>query len=256
MGQWRMIPFIGRIALCALLGMAGIAAPSRARVAHTCPADPVLAPLVLPHLRAALTEGHEGIVVALGSSSTEGLRASTLSRTYPAVLQAELSAALPGWHVAVINRGIAGQDAPRELDRIEADVIAIRPQLAIWQVGANAALRGADPEAFRRLVRAGVERLQRAGIDVVLMDNQRAPRILAKAGDAALDRVLADVARKSGAGLFSRDRLMAGWESTGVSPAAFIAADGLHHNDDGYRCMARSLAREILTALMPEAASN
>jgi acyl-CoA thioesterase-1 len=248
--------FPGRNWVFALLVAAGAAAPSHARAVRACPPDPSLPPLTLPHLRAAMAEGHQGIIAALGSSSTEGLGASRLSRSYPAALQAELSAALPGWHVAVINRGIAGQDAPRELERLEADVIALRPQLAIWQVGANAALRDADPEAFRRLVLAGVERLHRAGIDVVLMDNQRAPRILAKAGDAALDRVLADVARQSGASLFSRDRLMAGWESTGVAPAAFIATDGLHHNDDGYRCMARSLARGILAALIPEAASN
>lgn len=233
-----------------------MALPARAPASAPCPPDPALAPLALPHLRAALDQGRQGIIVALGSSSTEGLRASSLSRTYPAVLQRELSAALPGWHVAVVNRGIAGQDAPRELDRLEADVIALRPQLAIWQVGANAALRHDDPEAFRRLVRTGVERLSRAGIDVVLMDNQRAPRILATTEDMVLDRTLAAVARQSGANLFSRDRLMAGWESAGVAPAAFIADDGLHHNDRGYLCVARSLAREIVAALRPETASN
>lgn len=194
--------------------------------------------------------------MALGSSSTEGARASTLSHSYPAVLQGELSSALPDWHVAVINRGIGGQDAPRELDRLDSDVISLHPQVAIWQLGANAALRDADPEAFRRLVTAGVDRLQHAGIDVVLMDNQRAPRILATGTDEAFDRVLAEVARDSGANLFSRDRLMAGWESAGFAPAAFIASDGLHHNDFGYRCVARTLARGFLSALRPLTASK
>ena len=53
-------------------------------------------------------------------------------------------------HIAVLNRGIGGQDAPEELARLQADVIAVRPQLVIWQVGANGAMRNADPAEFRR----------------------------------------------------------------------------------------------------------
>jgi lysophospholipase L1-like esterase len=222
-----------------------------ARAATSCPADPPMPPLHLPHLRAALAAGEEAIIVALGSSSTRGVMASNAGRTYPAELQAALSEAMPNRHIAVINRGISGQDAPRELARLEADVIALRPQLVIWQVGANAALREADPVAFRRLVGEGVERLQKAGIDVVLMDNQRSPRILASGDDAEFDRTLAELARADNVGLFSRDRLMVAWEHEGAPPAEFVAADQLHHNDRGYLCVARALAEAILADVSP-----
>ncbi len=52
----------------------------------------------------------------------------------------------------MINRGIGGQDAAEELARLDADVLAIRPQAVIWQVGANGALRNVDPALFHELV--------------------------------------------------------------------------------------------------------
>ena len=181
--------------------------------------------------------------------------ASTPARTYPAELQAALSAALPDRHVAVINRGVGGQDAARESQRIEADVVAVRPQLVIWQVGANAALRHADPVAFRQMVGSGIARLQAAGIDVVLMDNQRSPRILAAVEDSRSSIThWRNWRRDRGRPVF-RDRLMLSWAKSGAAPADFIAADDLHHNDRGYLCVARALAMEIVAATAPVALS-
>ncbi len=234
-----------------VIAAAGIVVPTNGRAAGACPANPPLPPLHLPHLRAALAAGEQAIVVALGSSSTQGAMASNPGRTYPAELQIALSEAMPNRHVAVINRGIGGQDAPSENARLAADVIAVRPQLVIWQVGANAALRNADPVAFRRLVDDGIRQFQEAGIDVVLMDNQRSPRILATASGATFDRTLAELAHTDGTGLFSRDRLMAAWEQEGAPAREFIARDHLHQNDRGYLCVARALAEAILADVFP-----
>lgn len=226
-----------------------------AQAAESCPSIPPGPALSLPHLRSALARGEQAVIVALGSSSTEGVMASDPGHSYPAELQEILSLALPHRHVAVINRGIGGQDARREFARLEADVIAIRPQLAIWQVGANAALRSDDPAEFRRLIAEGVAKLQNAGIDVVMMDNQRSPKILASSLGLTFDRTLAEVARQAGVGMFSRDQLMLSWEHAGVAPAMFLASDGLHHNDLGYRCVAEALATEIAAAVTPPSLS-
>jgi hypothetical protein len=40
--------------------------------------------------------------------------------------------------IDVLNRGIIGEEAPQELTRMRADVIAEAPVLTIWQVGTNA----------------------------------------------------------------------------------------------------------------------
>ena len=242
-------PAIRVLAIGALaIGLIAATTPARAGELP-CPPDPPMPALALPHLRAALAAGRPAVIVALGSSSTKGVMASGPEETYPAELQDVLDAALPGGRVRVVNRGIGGQDARREVARMGPDVLALHPQVVIWQVGANAALRGGDPLAFRRLVTAGVSRMQAHGIDVVLMDNQRSPRLLASPEDAVFDRALAEIAWHTGAGLFSRDRLMRGWARAGDPPGLFIAVDSLHHNDRGYACVARALAGAIETGL-------
>jgi lysophospholipase L1-like esterase len=202
----------------------------------------------LPHFHSAIATRTEGVIVALGSSSTVGTMASDLAHSYPAVLQTLLNKELSGAHVAVINRGIGGQDAPEELARLDADVIAVRPQLVIWQVGANGAMRDADPLEFHRMVVDGVNRLIKAGIDVILMDNQRSPKVLAAVEHIVLEDALRHVAQETGVNLFSRSHLMDAWSDEGSKPGLFIASDGLHQNDLGYLCVTQSLAREIAAA--------
>lgn len=232
--------------VCCLIG---IVAPGVSQAGGSCPSDPTMDRLHLPRLREAIAARAEGIIVALGSSSTQGVMASDSGHTYPAILQATLNKALPNAHFAVINRGIGGQDAPEELARLEADAIAVRPQLVIWQVGANGAMRHADPFEFHRLVEEGVNRLLKAGIDVILMDNQRSPRILAASEHIVLEDSLRKVAHETGANLFSRSRLMDSWSDEGAKPALFTASDGLHHNDLGYFCITDVLARQIVAAV-------
>jgi acyl-CoA thioesterase I len=229
--------------------LTSLLAPVTGSAGTTCPNDPAMAQLSLPHLRAALAARTEGLIVALGSSSTEGVMASDSAHTYPAVLQSTLNRILPGAHFAVINRGIGGQDAPEELARLDTDAIALHPQLVIWQVGANGAMRHADPVEFHRMVEEGVNRLLRAGIDVILMDNQRSPRLLAAVDHIVLEDSLRHVAKETGVNLFSRSLLMDAWADEGAKPGQFTASDGLHHNDLGYLCVSQALARQIVAGV-------
>jgi acyl-CoA thioesterase I len=228
--------------------VAGLLVPLTAQ-AGACPADPSMAKLSLPHLRAVIAAGSEGVIVSLGSSSTQGVMASDTAHTYPAILQSALNKALPSAQFAVINRGIGGQDAPEELARLDTDAIAVRPQLVIWQVGANGAMRHADPSEFHRMVEEGVYRLIKAGIDVILMDNQRSPRVSAAVDHIILEDSLAEVAQETGVNIFSRSHLMDFWSDQGAKPGMFIASDGLHHNDLGYLCITQSLAHQIVNAV-------
>jgi acyl-CoA thioesterase I len=228
-----------------------ISAPSRAESTAICPADPTMEPLRLPHLQAAIAARKQGVIVAIGSSSTEGIMASDLGHSYPAVLQDALNHAMPTANLVVINRGIGGQDAPEELLRLDADVLAVRPQLVIWQVGANGAMRHADPSEFHRMVVEGVERMRKAGIDVILMDNQRSPKVLAAVEHIVLEESLRHVVKETHQNLFSRSHLMDAWADEGAKPGLFTASDGLHHNDLGYECMARALSRQIVAAVAP-----
>ena len=232
--------FFGAL-VATLLAIAGVQAGE-------CPESRV-PPLSLRAVRAALQANNEVTIVALGSSSTQGWHSTDLAHSYPAILQAELSAALPHSHVAVLNRGVGGQDAAEMVQRLERDVVAMQPSLVIWQVGANGAMRGANPEEFQRLVSGGVRRLQSAKMDVVLMDNQRAPKILASPDHIRIDQALADIAAQAGAGLFARGALMDRWQRDGHPYTEFVSDDGIHHNDLGYRCIAKALAASIVDGL-------
>jgi lysophospholipase L1-like esterase len=151
---------------------------------------------------------------------------------------------------------VGGEDAPEEVARMDTDVLAVRPQLVIWQVGSNSVLRSADPAVFKRLVSAGIDRLHKAGADVIVMDNQRAPELLSKPEHLIMDQALAEVAAAKGASLFARGSLMAAWQRAGEPYGTFISSDGLHHNDLGYRCVAESLAGVITAGLGPDHAAK
>ena len=177
--------------------------------------------------------------------------ATSRADSFPAQLQQDLEQAFPTAHFAVINRGIGGEDAAEEVLRLDADAIAVKPSIVIWQVGANGAMRDSDPAVFRKLVSAGISRMQAAGIDVVLMDNQRSPMILSAPEHIVLDQTLQDLAKQYNISDFSRGALMDTWMNNGAPYDLFIAADGLHHNDLGYHCLAKALAVSMIDGLTP-----
>ena len=225
------------------------ASPAGSPVPGTCPPSPDLPLPRLPHTRAALATNQPILIVAIGSSSTRGWMATDVGHSYPALLQRYLNDNVPHISAAVINRGIGGQDAPEELARLETDVLAIRPQLVIWQAGANGAVRDESPATFKHLMQEGITQLKAAGADVILMDNQRSPKILASADHVLLETAIREVAQLSGVNMFSRGALMDAWAGAGAPNEDFIAADGMHMNNRGYTCLALALGRTIAAAL-------
>lgn len=235
---------IGGLALLAL------PLPGRAAAAE-CPAAP-LQSLSLPATGAAMAAGGAVSIVAFGSSSTEGFAASGPAATYPARLEVRLREALPGHPITVLNRGRGGEEVEEMMRRLQGDVMEASPTLVIWQAGSNAVLRGMAPALYRERVEAGLGRLRAAGIEVVLMDNQEAPRLQAMPeANARILALTAETARERGVPLFSRSALMRRWQEEGVPPTAMIGPDGLHHTDLGYDCVAAALARSIVAALRP-----
>jgi acyl-CoA thioesterase-1 len=195
-----------------------------------------------------ISSGMPLTIVAMGSSSTVGVGASSPARSYPSQLEQELHERFPGVEIRVINHGVSGQDVPEEFNRLGRDVIAEHPDLVIWQVGTNAVLRRDDLIADEEMIGQGVASLKERRIDVVLMDLQYAPRVLARPAVAEMERLLVDIANRTQVGLFRRFAIMEEWEHTRqLTPDSAIGADGLHMTDVGYGCLADQLA-EALTA--------
>lgn len=227
------------VALC-LMFRAGFAAER-----DVCSAPPGGIAIVPPleHVAARLASGGSLTIVAVGSSSTAGIGASGPEFTYPSRLEAELRARFPTLEVHVVNRGKGGEDAPEELARLASDVVALHPDLAIWQVGTNAVLRRDDLAADAEWMREGVDLLTRSGIDVVLMDLQYAPRVLTRSAYQQMENLVAEIADRAHVGLFRRFALMRYWQRSHPSDApAMVGADGLHMTDAGYGCLAADLA--------------
>lgn len=239
--------------LAGLLFLAvAIAAPAAARAeeaaAPSCPVVPQAA-LVVPRFAEAVARGAVHIV-AFGSSSTAGAGASSPSHAYPAQLERQLRRALPGVRVTVTNRGIGGEDARQMIARIGPQVLAESPDLVIWQLGANASLRSLGTENFRQRLDEGLAQFLGSGVDVVLMDNQRAPRIDARPGHGIYDAILRQAAANhAGVELFRRGMLMDALATHGVSTAELVGADGLHHTDRGYACVAEALTHALVAGL-------
>ena len=208
------------------------------------------------HFRERIAQGKPLKIVAIGSSSTSGAGASSRAATYPARLEAELKARLPGLPITVLNKGIGGEEAPQMVARFEADVFEEAPDLVLWQVGSNSVLR--DHPTPGETLRQGVERLKDSGAEVILINPQYAPKILAKPGIEQSVDVITATARDAEVGLFDRFAAMRYWSETEKLPFdQFITADGLHMNDWGYACVAKLVANAILdgTQLPPATAA-
>lgn len=211
----------------------------------------------LPNTARAIRRGRELVIVAIGSSSTEGVGASDPAHSYPARLAEELRRRWPRLAVTVVNKGVGGEQAAQMLGRFERDVLPYRPQLVIWQTGSNQVLRGGDVDAYTRTVRKGIGRLQAARIDVVLMDLQFAPRVLARPTHLVVVDSIGAVANDLKVAVFRRFAVMRHWVTSGQYRVEdVISRDGLHMNDASYGCIARLLADSLATAAREEASRD
>ena len=236
------------LALAATLAFAAGSANAADAGPAGCAAPPALMVIEPAETRVAARIDHREklTIVAVGSSSTQGAGASAPGLSYPSRLEAALRERFPGVDIRVINRGKGGEDVPEELARFERDVIAERPDLVIWQVGTNAVLRRDDLTADRELIERGVAQLKQSGSDVVLMDLQYAPRVLARPTHTEMEQLIATVAERAQIGFFRRFEIMRHWERMQQADAPkMIGPDGLHMTDRSYGCLADKLAEGL-----------
>jgi lysophospholipase L1-like esterase len=203
----------------------------------------------LPRLGRLLARGKPIKIVALGSSSTYGAGASTSSASYPSRLAEDLARRFPGHDITVLNRGVNGDEIAGMLARLDIAVIAEKPDLVLWQAGTNSVLRDKAVPPHASLLHEGLARLKATGADVVLIDPQYAPRVLAKPNVGGMVSLMAATAKAEHVPLFHRFDLMRHWyEADHLSFETFVSADGLHMNDWSYACLAKALGMAIAEA--------
>jgi lysophospholipase L1-like esterase len=168
-------------------------------------ADPLQYPL--PHFAERLASKEAVKIVAIGSSSTAGEGGIA---PYPERLQEMLRQTYPNSEINVINKGVSGQEAPDELQRMKA-VIDEKPALTIWQVGTNAVWKDQNLDQVDTAIKTGLRLLNNQPMDVILMDLQYAPAILTNNKIGATRRMMsliADAAAAADVSVFRRFDMM------------------------------------------------
>jgi len=238
------------VAAAALL--AAVTWPPQARAASPgCDAPLDMVRLANPLTRVAqkLASGAPITIVAIGSSSTEGAGASTPTATYPSRLQVELGQRFRGHAIKVINRGVGGEEIGDMLKRFDQAVIAAKPDLVLWQLGTNSVLRDHAITDHGAAIRAGIGKIRASGADVVLIDPQYSPKVIAKPEAPQMVALIAMTAKREDVDLFPRYDVMRRWrEIDHMEFKTFVSADGVHMNDWSYACLAKGLSTAIAEA--------
>ena len=205
----------------------------------------------LPNTARAIRHGKALVIVAIGSSSTQGVGASDQAYAYPVLLAEELRRRWPRLAVTVMNKGVGGETAEQMLARFPRDVLPYHPQLVIWQTGSNSVLQNRDVQTYEHIIREGVIRLKAAHIDIILMDPQFAPRILGRPLHTTVVDTIGAVSNDLKVAVFRRFAVMRYWVTSGQSRMEdIISHDQLHMNDASYHCIARLLADSLASAAL------
>ena len=203
----------------------------------------------LKGLRRAIREKREPRVLAMGSSSTVGVGASNPAHTYIAQLESSLERTFTGLDFNVVGRGMSGEVAEGQSARMKQTVLDVKPDLVLWQVGTNDAIRHVDLETFKSCLRRTLAWLKFHKYDVVLVDPQFSEELNKDAYYAKMVRAVADVAHEAGVLLVDRFDAMKELSSA-RGDTFYLSSDNLHLNDTGHRCMAEQLARAIVAGVL------
>ncbi len=151
-----------------------LGAQEAARPASRCdvPADQLAAPAPLPHVVAALKTTKKLHILAIGSPIGIGRGPR---KSYPVVLEGLLERALTGIDVNIVDRPVSGETVDTAAERIRTEVALSRPDLLIWQVGANDALARMPPSEYESALRDGVRWAKEDGVDVLLVGFEANP---------------------------------------------------------------------------------
>ncbi|MFZ3307768.1 MAG: SGNH/GDSL hydrolase family protein, partial [Xanthobacteraceae bacterium] len=130
------------------------------------------------------------------------------------------------------------------LDKVLADD---KPVLMIWQAGTVDALDGIEPDEFRDTLNDGVEKIQAAGADLILMNMQFSPHTESMFNISAYADVIRAVAEQHGALLFDRLAIMRYWNDAGAFDL-YAATKKYDMARRVHNCIGWALASQVVNA--------
>ncbi|MGH6815081.1 MAG: SGNH/GDSL hydrolase family protein [Hyphomicrobiaceae bacterium] len=256
---------LGATGLLAVLSLAGVAGRASAQTvgltlapSGTCsaPDAAIAAPAPLPRF-ARLVGTHRKIrVLAIGSSSTVGVGASSPRQRYPDQLEQILENAVQGLDVEIVNGGVSGEMARTTAERLKQEVARLDPDLVLWQVGTNDALARVPIEDFAATLTATLRWLKEREKDVALVGLQYTVRLSKDDHYKAIKETLRRIAAQEKILLVHRYEAMEFIAAAAKKDNELLANDAFHLNDLGYRCMAEHIARAIALSALAQPPSR
>lgn len=199
----------------------------------------------LPATGRALARGGDIQIVVLGGGGTQGMGGSGPSAAWPVKLAEALGEALAR-KVELVNLGRRRQIASDVLQRLDQDVIALRPTLVVWETGTVDAARGVEPEEFSRALARGVRAMQRAGIDVVLVDPQYVGATQPLLNIVPFVDAMRQISAKDNLVKLDRYEIMRHWVESGFIRQLGLGRDQMvEENDRVFACIGQVLAELI-----------
>lgn len=170
----------------------------------------------LPKTGKTLAGGRSVLIAALGGSSTLGLAAGKTELAWPARLAFALETKFPSARPKIVNLAVARQTAKRAAERLDRDVLSLKPALVIWETGTMEAVRGTSVDEFRKTLQTGIADVRAARVEIMLMNMQ-----FSRDTDAIIDfepylAAMSEVADASDVPLFRRHGIMRYWAENGL----------------------------------------
>jgi lysophospholipase L1-like esterase len=217
-----------RRAWCAMMLAAGLSAAATAAFAQSPPPPPVMQPAVcevpsyltasdsqLTRVAAALKRGGPLDILVLGTGSSTLGGAEGTSAAWPQRLEQALRRKLPGFTVNVTAAITARQGAEDAAEALPKLLTERKPALVIWQTGTVDAMRNVHADDFRIALETGLEALQKADADALLMNLQYSPRTETMISVTPYNDTMRLVAQQQNVPLFDRFAVMHHWNETG-----------------------------------------
>ncbi len=208
--------------LVAMLAYAASVQAYTVMVPHDCaaPEDLSAPDEPLTRVAAAIAAGGPLNVLAIGSATTVGEQGHTAGGTAPGAsfpyrMAESLRTALAGITVELTVQGGRGLTAEAMLPLLQEALKHQTYHLVLWQTGTVEAVRGLRPDSLLTVLQEGIEQVQQAGADLVLVDSQFSRFLRANADLDPYETVMQQVAVIPGVVLFHRFELMRSWASEG-----------------------------------------
>jgi hypothetical protein len=207
----------------------------------------------LTRVATAIKDRHQLTISVIGTGSSALPGPEGVHFAYPARLEEVLRQQLPGNDIKVtahVQSRELTSDMEAGLKKVLTDD---KPALVIWQAGTADALNGVEPDDFRTSLDNGIDAIQAAGADVILMNMQYSPRTESMLDVSNYADVMRWAAQQHSAVLFDRLAIMHYWTDQGTFDL-YAATKDYDMARRVHDCIGRALASQIIDTAHLDAA--